>query len=113
MTVLTATPVPNNTAVNVAAASVGTAPIQIASGSIGSNGALVQIINGSGGSMTVTVEDPTFTGAGNAPNEPAQSIANAADRFFRILQANVDPATGYALLTLSTVTSVTYRLIPG
>jgi hypothetical protein len=113
MTVLTATAVPNNTAVNVAAVSVGTAPTQIAPGSIGANGALVQILNGSGSSMTVTVEDPTFTGAGNAPSEPAQSITNGSDRWFRILPANIDPATGYALLTLSTVTTVTYRLIPG
>lgn len=113
MTVLTATAVPNNTAVNVAAASVGTAPIQIAPGSIGANGALVQILNGSGGSMTVTVEDPTSTAVGNTPTEPAQSIANGADRWFRILPANIDPATGVALLTLSTVTSVTYKLIPG
>lgn len=113
MTVLTPTAVPGNTAVNVAAASVGTAPIQISPGSIGNNGAIVQILNGSGGSMTVTVEDPTFSGVGNTPSEPAQSIANSADRWFRILPANIDPLTGYALLTLSTTTSVTYRLIPG
>jgi hypothetical protein len=113
MTVLTATAVPNNTKVSVSAASVGTAPIQIAPGTIGSNGALVNIINGSGGSMTVTVEDPNFTAAGNAPTEPAQSITNSADGWFRVLPANIDPATGYALLTLSTTTSVTYKLIPG
>lgn len=112
MTVLAATAVPNNTAVNVAAASVGTAPTQIAPGTIGANGAFVQILNGSGGSMTVTVEDPGLTAVGNAPTEAAQSIANSADRWFRILPANIDPVTGVALLTLSTVSSVTYRLIP-
>lgn len=113
MTVLAATPVPNNTKVSVAAASVGTAPTQISAGSIGTNGALVQILNGSGGTMTVTVEDPTFTGVGNTPTEPAQSITNGADGWFRVLPANIDPLTGFALLTLSTVSTVTYRLIPG
>lgn len=113
MTVLAATAVPNNTKVAVTAASVGSAPTQIPPGVIGTNGALVNIINGSGGSMTVTVEDPTFTGAGNAPTEPAQSIANSTDGWFRVLPANIDPLTGYALLTLSTTSSVTYKLIPG
>lgn len=113
MTVLAATAVPNNTGVSVAAASVGTAPTQIAPGSVGANGCLVEILNGSGGSMTVTVEDPTFTQAGNAPTEPAQTITNAQSKVFRILPANIDPLTGFALLTLSTVTSVTYKLTPG
>ena len=111
MTVLTATSVPNNTAVNVAPASVGTAPTQIAGGDIPSTGLLVNIINNSGGSMTVTVEDPGFTSLSNPPNEAAQSIANTADRWLRVMPSNVDPATGFALLTLSTVTTVTYKMI--
>jgi hypothetical protein len=111
MTVLTATSVPNNVKVTVTAASVGTAPTQIAAGDIGPYGALVNIINGSGGSMTVTVEDPTFTSLSNSPSEPAQTVANATDGWFRVMPSNVDPATGFALLTLSTVTSVTYKLI--
>jgi hypothetical protein len=110
MGVLTATTVPNNSAVNVTAASVGTAPITIAGGDIGTAGVLVNIINGSGGAMTVTVEDPGFTGLGNAPNEPAQSIAAGSDRWFRVMPSNV--SGGVATLTLSTTTSVTYKLIP-
>lgn len=111
MTVLSATAVPNNTAVNVAAASVGTAPTQISANDIPVTGLLVNILNGSGGSMTVTVEDPTLTALGNAPTEAAQSIANAADRWVRVMPSNVDPATNVATLTLSTVSSVTYKII--
>lgn len=110
MGVLAATSVPNNGKVVVTAASVGSAPITIASGDIGPYGVLVNIINGSGGSMTVTVEDPSFTGLGNPPNEPAQTIANATDAWFRVMPSNVD-STGVATLTLSTTTSVTYKLI--
>jgi len=111
MTVLAATSVPNNTRVTLTAVTVGTAPTQIAGGDIGPNGILVNILNGSGGSMTVTVEDPTLTALGNTPTEPAQTIANGADGWVRVLQANIDPATGFALLTLSTVTTVTYKMI--
>jgi len=108
---LTATSVPNNTAVAATAASVGSAPITVAQATIGTAGALVNIINASGGSMTVTVEDPNTTIVGNTATEPAQSIANSADRWFRLVPGNVD-STGVATLTLSTTTSVTYKLIP-
>jgi hypothetical protein len=111
MTVLANTSVPNNTKVTVTAASVGTAPTQIAAADIGDRGVLVNIINNSGGSMTVTVEDPTFTFLSNAPTEPAQAIANTTDGWFRVLPANIDPTTNVATLTLSTVTSVTYKMI--
>lgn len=110
MTVLSATSVPNNTKVTVTAASVGTAPTQISGSDIPPAGLLVNIINNSGGSMTVTVEDPTTTTLGNTPAEPAQSIANTADGWFRVMPSNVD-STGVATLTLSTVTSVTYKII--
>jgi hypothetical protein len=110
MALLTATSVPNNVKVTVTAASVGSAPITIAAADIGPYGALVNIINNSGGAMTVTVEDPSTTALGNTPAEPAQSIANTADAWFRVMPSNVD-STGVATLTLSTTTSVTYKLI--
>lgn len=111
MTVLTQTSVPNNTAVNVAAASVGTAPTQIASADIGPSGVLVNIINGAGAPITVTVEDPNLTLLGNAPTEAAQSVTNGTDRWFRVMPSNVDPATSVATLTLSSVTTITYKMI--
>jgi hypothetical protein len=74
---------------------------------IGSNGVIVEILNGGGGSITVSVSDPNTTAAGNSPTVPAQSIAAAGRGRVRVAPANVDPSTGFATLTYSGVTSVT------
>jgi hypothetical protein len=80
----------------------------IAASDIGANGGVVvEILNGGGGSITVSVSDPGRTSAGNSPTIPAQTIAAAARGRVRVGSANVDPATGFATLTYSGVTSVT------
>jgi hypothetical protein len=79
----------------------------IAASDIGANGVVVEILNGGGGSITVSVSDPGRTSAGNSPTIPAQTIAAAARGRVRVGSANVDPATGFATLTYSGVTSVT------
>jgi hypothetical protein len=79
----------------------------IAASDIGSNGVVVEILNGGGGSITVSVSDPNRTAAGNSPTIPPQTIAAAGRGRVRVAPANVDPATGFATLTYSGVTSVT------
>lgn len=74
---------------------------------IGQNGVIVEILNGGGGSITVSVSDPNKTAAGNSPTIPAQSIAAAGRGRVWVGPSNVDQSTGYATLTYSGVTSVT------
>lgn len=109
MALLTATSV-TTTATNVAAAAAGTSNT-ISASDIGNKGCLINIINGSGGSINVTLEDPGTTPVGNAGTESAQAVANSADRWFKITPKHVDPSTGVATVTLSSASSVTYKLI--
>jgi hypothetical protein len=98
------------TATTVTAAAAGTSNT-ISASDIGNKGCLINIINGSGGSINVTLEDPTTTAVGNAGTEVAQAVANSADRWFKVTPKHVDPATGVATVTLSSATSVTYKLL--
>jgi hypothetical protein len=75
------------------------------------NGALLNVINGSGGSINVTLSDPGTTDVGNAGTAVAQAVANGADRWFRLSPFHVNPATGVATVTYSGTTTVTYKLI--
>lgn len=105
------------TAVSVTSAATTVAPAAsstsdtISTNDIGTNGALLNIINGSGGSINVTVADPNTTAVGNAGTAVAQAVANGADRWFRISPAHVNTSTGVATVTLSSAASVTYKLI--
>jgi hypothetical protein len=99
-----------STATTVTATAIGSAPFTVAASDIGTNGALLNIINGGGGSINVTLEDPGFTGLGNGPSEPAQAVGAGADRWFRLSPGHAD-STGVATVTLSGTTSVTYKLI--
>lgn len=83
----------------------------IAAADIGTNGALLNVINGSGGSINVVLVDPGTTAAGNTTTAPNQAVANGADRWFRVTQAHVNPATQVATVTFSGTTTVTYKLI--
>lgn len=109
MALLTATSV-TATATNVAGAAVA-ASDTIAASDIGVNGALLNVINGGGGSINVTLLDPGTTGVGNAGTAVAQAVANGADRWFRISPGHVNTATLLATVTYSGTTSVTYKLI--
>ena len=94
----------------VAAAAAGTSNT-IAAADIGINGALLNIINGAGAPITVTISDPNLTAVGNAGTTAAQSVANATDRWFRLSPGHVDPAAGVATVTLSSATTITYKLV--
>lgn len=111
MALLTATSVlPTATTVTAAAVS---ASDTIAAADIGSNGALLNVINGSGSSINVVLVDPGSTPAGNTTTAPNQAVANGADRWFLVTPAHVNPATGVATVTFSATTSITYKLLRG
>lgn len=97
-------------ATNVPPLAAGTSNT-ISAADIGVRGALLNIINGAGSPVNVTLVDPGVTPAGNAGSASAQAVANATDRWFRISPSHVNQATGVATVTLSSATSVTYKLI--
>lgn len=109
MALLTAVSV-TTSATNVAASAAST-PATISASDIGNKGCLLNIINGSGSSINVTLSDPGTTAVGNAGTTTAQAVANSADRWFKILPGHVNSSTGVATVTLSSATSVTYKLI--
>lgn len=109
MALLTAVSV-TSTATTVTAAAMSTSDT-IASADVGVNGALLNVINGGGSSINVTLADPGTTGIGNAGTTVAQAVANGADRWFRVSPGHVNQTTGVATVTLSSATSVTYKLI--
>lgn len=109
MALLTAVSV-TSTATNVAGAAVS-ASDTIAAADIGVNGALLNVTNGSGGSINVTLLDPGTTGVGNVGTAVAQAVANSTDRWFRLSPQHVNPATGVATVTYSGTATVTYKLI--
>lgn len=103
------------TSVTAAATTVSPAAVTssdtVSSSDIGSFGALLNVINGSGGSINVTIADPGTTAVGNAGTAVAQAVPAGADRWFRLSPAHVNPATGVATVAFSGTTSVTYKLI--
>ncbi len=98
------------TATEVAPAAAGTSNT-ISAADIGRRGCLINIINGSGGSINVTLADPGTTPVGNAGSASAQAVANSTDRWFKVSPAHINPSTGVATVTLSSASSVTYKLI--
>ncbi|GAA2696529.1 hypothetical protein [Actinoplanes palleronii] len=109
MALLTAVSV-TSTATTVAGAAMSTADT-IAAADIGVNGALINVINGAGAPVNFTILDPGTTTVGNAGTTSAQAVTNGTDRWFRLSPGHVNPATGFANVTLSSATSVTYKLI--
>ncbi len=109
MALLTAVSV-TSAATTVTAAAVTTSDTVSAS-DIGTDGALLNVINGAGSPINVTLVDPGTTAVGNAGTAAAQAVANGTDRWFRLSPGHVNPATGVATVTFSSATSVTYKLI--
>ncbi|MFI2664885.1 hypothetical protein [Micromonospora carbonacea] len=109
MALLTATSV-TGAATNVGSAAMSTSDTVSAS-DIGVNGALLQVINGGGSPINVTLTDPGTTRVGNAGTAVAQAVPAGSDRWFRLSPGHVNPSTGVATVTLSSATSVTYKLI--
>lgn len=108
---LTATSV-TSSATTVTPAAVPSLSETVAASAIGTNGALLNVINASGGGITVTLADPGTTGIGNAGTTTAQTVSNSANRWFRLSPGHVNQATGVANVAFSVNTSVTYLLIP-
>ena len=109
MALLTAVSV-TSTATTVAPAAMSTADT-IAQADVGVNGCLINVINGAGAPVNFTILDPGFSPVSNAGTAVAQAVANATDRWFRISPGHVNPSTGVANVTLSSATTITYKLI--
>jgi hypothetical protein len=108
MTAMVVSNVPGQTAVNVTGTAVTSSDTLTAS-DIGYNGVLLQVINGSGSSINVTISDPGKTAVGNVGTTTPQAVAAGTDRWFRILPAHVDPIAGTATVAYSSITTVTYK----
>lgn len=73
-------------------------PDTIDGSSIGSDGVIVEASNTSGGSLDLRIGDPGSTAAGNpaANGYRTIAVANGAKVRARVMQSNVNPATGVA-----------------
>lgn len=111
-------------ATNVTVQTVGLSPVTpTANAADGTNGnsfapltdtTLIRVINGSGSSTTLTVDDPTSvgpTGATQFNPDAALACPAGAARVCALPSGRfVDPATGKVILTWSVATSVTFEL---
>lgn len=77
---------------------------------VASNG-ILQVINGSGGSINVTIVDPGRTPAGNTGTASAVAVAAGATRFFKLSTGTVDSSTGNITVNFSATTSITAQII--
>jgi hypothetical protein len=110
MALITVNAVPGQTKVVVAPLAVASTDT-ISANDIGDRGVLLQVINGSGVSVNVTISDPGSTVVGNAGTPTAQPVAAGTDGWFRILPAHVNQGTGVATVSYSATTTVTYKAI--
>jgi hypothetical protein len=106
MALITVGSVPGQTKVTVAGAAVS-ASDTIAASDIGTSGVLLNVINGGGSPINVTISDPGSTAVGNVGTTTAQAVANGTNGWFRILPGHVNSATGLATVAYSGTTSVT------
>jgi hypothetical protein len=74
-------------------------------------GSFLQVTNGSGSPITVTLVDPGATPAGNTTTAPANSVAAGATKLFPLYPSLVNPSTGLINITYSAVTTVTVAAI--
>lgn len=79
----------------------------ISASDIGDRGVILEVLNSSGGAITVSVSDAGTTPAGNPGTVTAQSVPAAGTRRIYVGPKNVNPATAVATLTYSSATSVT------
>jgi Ca2+-binding RTX toxin-like protein len=108
MSALTATPIVQS---GVAASPAAVAATDtIAESQFGSTGVILRVINGGASSDNVTVADPGTTPMGNGASAAPVAVANGATTTILVPRAAIDPATGYATVTHSYTTSVTYEL---
>ncbi len=79
---------------------------------LGQRGVNLEIINGSGGTITVTISDATTTRSGGAAAAISTTIANGAGKSFKIIPQQADPTTKLVSITSTSGTTVTYRMTP-
>lgn len=108
MTAMVVSNVPGQTKVTVAGIAVASSDT-LTQSDVGTNGVLLQVINGGGAPINVTISDPNTTAVGNVGTTTAQAVANATDGWFRILPAHVNLVTGLATVSYSGITTVTYK----
>jgi hypothetical protein len=81
----------------------------IAQSSFGSEGVWIRVIT-TGTASTVAVLDPGTTGSGNPGTVTGQVMPATGTRQWLIPLAAVNPATGLATVTFSSLTGLTYEL---
>jgi hypothetical protein len=100
--------------------SAGLAPTMVAATGGGDTVALasatddrsfLQVTNGGGSPITVTLADPGVTPAGNAGTATAQSVAAGATKLFPLNPNLVNTSTGFISISYSGVTTVTVAAI--
>lgn len=80
-------------------------------GNLVANDAILQVINGSGGSINVTFTDPGRTPLGNTGTNSAVAVAAATTKFFKLTSGLVDAATGNITVGFSATTTITAQVI--
>jgi hypothetical protein len=79
---------------------------------LGSNGALLEILNGNASTDNMTISDASTTPTGAAAAALAPSLATATNKVFLISPRQADPVTGLVTVTHSVTPTVTYKLYP-
>ena len=100
---------PTNAGTVIAGAGVASSDT-ISAEIIGSRGALLEIINGSGGGDTVAISDSGLTPAGSAATNPGSTVAAGTNRVFFIEPSQVNPSTQVVTVTHTATTTITYKL---
>lgn len=81
----------------------------IAGSSFGQQGVAVRIIT-SGTTTNVSVSDPGLTSSGNPGTVTPLAMPATGARMLLIPRSAINPSTGLATLTFSSITGVTYEL---
>lgn len=84
----------------------------IDSGTLGSQGCYIEVINAGGSPDTVTISDYGSTAAGSQlpSNSFTASVAAGASKIFWLQQGQINPATGLITIAHSFTTSVTCKV---
>lgn len=106
-----AIPVLTSTVTGVLSAPGAVASSETINGNLVALGAVLQVINGSGGSINVTFTDPGRTPLGNTATNAAQAVAAGTTKFFKLTTGLVDSASGNITVGFSATPSVTAQVI--
>lgn len=72
---------------------------------------VLHVKNASGGSINVTLTDPTVTVAGSVATNPVIAVPAAGERMIYLNAALASPSTGLITVAFSATTSITAALI--